>query len=115
MFWGAFCMGKHTSLWPMLGNPESTNGSVTRRVVLNALQENLPTICEPGSVFIQDNASTHTTHMVQDWLQEWAAENGVELVDWPPYSPDLNPIENLWKLLKKRICEREPSLGSLPK
>jgi transposase len=34
----------------------------------------------------------------------WAEENGVELLDWPPYSPDLNPIENLWKLVKEAIA-----------
>ncbi len=79
----------------MLGDPESLRGGVSSRVVLDYLQQNLPTICEPDSVFIQDNVSTHTARIVQEWLSEWARENGVELVDWPPYSPDLNPIENL--------------------
>ena len=39
----------------------------------------------------------------------------MELLDWPPYSPDLNPIENLWKLLKERICANHPELSDMPK
>jgi len=115
MFWAAFNERHGTSLVPMLGDPESARGGVTGRVVREVLEENLPTICEPGSIFAQDNASTHTARVVQDWLRPWALENGVELVDWPPYSPDLNPIENLWKLLKEKICARYPNLADMPK
>lgn len=115
MFWAAFSFGRRTSLAPLLGDPDSKRGGVTGRVIRDCLQEQLPTICEPGSIFLQDNAPTHTARIVQNWLQEWARDNDIELVDWPPYSPDLNPIENLWKLLKEGICKKYPELGSMPK
>jgi transposase len=38
---------------------------------------------------------------------------GVELSDHPPFSPDLNPIENLWKLLKAKIIELYPELVTM--
>ncbi len=38
---------------------------------------------------------------------------GIEVMEWPPYSPDLNPIENLWALLKKEAYKVYPDLNSL--
>ena len=115
MFWAAFSFNRRTSLWPLLGDPDSARGGVTAARILECLQENLPTIAEPGMIFAQDNAPTHTASRVQLWLWDWAEENGIELVDWPAYSPDLNPIENLWKLLKEKILEYHPELSDLPK
>lgn len=115
MFWGAISFDNRTSLYPLVGDPESKRGGISSRTILACLQEQLPTIAEPGLIFAQDNAPTHTAYRVQSWLQEWARENGVLLVAWPPYSPDLNPIENLWKLIKEEICKRYPELASMPK
>ena len=98
-----------------MGDTESARGGVISYVILDCIKENLPTICQPGSIYAQDNASTHTAHIVKDWLSNWAEENGITVVEWPPYSPDLNPIENLWKLLKAAIIKQYPALATLPK
>ena len=37
------------------------------------------------------------------------------MLDWPPYSPDLNPIEHLWAALKQWICEHHPELSDMGK
>jgi transposase len=55
---------------------------------------------------MHDNAPIHTAHNIQEWL----SEEGIEVMGWPPYSPDLNLIENLWALLKAEIYRLHPEL-----
>jgi hypothetical protein len=50
-------------------------------------------------IFQQDGAGPHRANIVRDWL----AENNIEKLQWPASSPDLNPIENLWNMLKEEI------------
>jgi uncharacterized coiled-coil protein SlyX len=51
--------------------------------------------------FLQDNSPNHTANAVRNWLHN----NGVSCIDFPPYSPDLNPIENLWAAMARRVEE----------
>lgn len=52
-------------------------------------------------MILTDNAPYHHAAALQGWLQE--KRELLELVFLPPYSPELNPIERVWKLLR-RLC-----------
>jgi transposase len=52
--------------------------------------------------FLQDNDPKHRSDLVKKWL----FDHGIQCMELPSYSPDLNPMENLWHNLKTRVASR---------
>lgn len=52
-------------------------------------------------VFMQDGAPCHTARSIKTFLQQ----SNIPLLSWPGNSPDMNPIENVWELVKREIAK----------
>ena len=56
-------------------------------------------VLEPGQVLVMDNASFHKSEETKSLVEQF----GCKLLFLPPYSPQLNPIEHTWAVLKRYI------------
>ncbi len=59
----------------------------------------LPSAEDADFIFQQDLAPAHTAKSTKSWLND----HGVSVLDWPANSPDLNPIEILWCIVKRKM------------
>ena len=110
MFWAAFNENSCTGLVPLDGDPDSPGGGISARVIRDLYQAFLPDFIGPDDIFMQDNAPVHKAHIIMRLLEDLR----ITVMIWPPYSPDLNPIENLWALIKQEIYKLHPELEHAP-
>ena len=57
----------------------------------------------PDFVLMQDGARAHTSMVTTRFLED----SGLQVMDWPPRSPDLNCIEHLWNIIGRRLHNRQ--------
>ena len=77
---------------------ESTN-SETFREFLEEIRRDRPRL-----FMVLDNASYHKSKAVREYVE--SAGGDIELEFLPPYTPQLNPVETVWRDLKKRLAGR---------
>ena len=56
--------------------------------------------------FVHDNAPVHVSAETSKWFDD----NGLKASDWPPQSPDLNIIENVWRYLKLELAKKRHAI-----
>ena len=77
----------------------TTLGGTTGEVFLHFVKNYLGPTLRPNDVVIMDNLSSHKV----DGVKEAIEKTGAFVKYLPPYSPDLNPIENCWSKMKERL------------
>ena len=90
-----------------MGTISSVHGNINAEKYQEILDENLwPEIARhfPAGnyIFQQDNALVHTARSTQEYLHRY----DVTCMSWPAQSQDLNIIENMWLLLKRKLQTR---------
>ena len=92
MFWGAI-RSDGRKLLVKCSNKQSAVGYWE---ILKIYEEDMHFL---DLIFQQDNAPVHKSKIIVNFFQE----DELEVLECPAYSPDLNPIENLWAILKQRL------------
>ena len=110
MIWGGICAGGRCGLW-FLPQGQTIKGAT----YLEILQTKVPQFMEIKECthFQHDGAPCHQIRAVKQWL----SDSGFEILGpWPGNSPDLNPIEHCWGIMKQKVAARNPtSLSELKK
>ncbi len=95
MVWG--CISAY-----VMGSLHVLEGTMNAERYIKVLEQHMR--LSRWRVFQQNYAKPHTTAISMAWL----CSRRVRVLNWPSCSPDLLPIENIWHIVKRKICQRRP-------
>lgn len=108
MVWGMVWKGGRSDLIIMERDPDAPHKGYSAKSHQKALTEGLLPHYNETRHFQQDNAKIHVCKSTEAWLQA----RGISWIEWPAHSPDMNPIEHVWALMKRRQYQMYPDLWS---
>ncbi|GFU00687.1 transposable element Tcb2 transposase [Trichonephila clavipes] len=107
LVWGGIILGSRTDLHVQ---SVTMTGHIYRDFILEQHVRLFRGAMGAEFLFMDDNARPHRANIVDECLRS----EDITRMDWPAYSPDLNPIEHVWDMLGRRIAARQPPFTRIP-
>ncbi|KAL0157391.1 hypothetical protein M9458_048637, partial [Cirrhinus mrigala] len=97
MVWGAM---SSAGVGPLCFLRSKVNAAVYQDVLEHFMLPAADQLCgDADFIFQQDLAPAHSVKATSTWFKD----HGIPVLNWPANSPDLNPIENLWGIVKRKM------------